>query len=219
MSQPAPHTAVQTIDAASNERVDDGDWEAYYKVVCTRPPRELLRHALMLFPRAPIGSRLAIDIGCGAGNETLELLRQGWNVLAIDQEPAAIRRLRDAVADADRPRLQLYAGSIIGNVLPKADLIWAGLSLPFVARSDLDNVWTTVADALKTGGRFAGDFFGTRDAWAWEEGMSFFTQKELKALLKPLAIEYFMTEHGARPTATQGVKRSHAFAVIARRKG
>jgi trans-aconitate methyltransferase len=35
----------------------------------------------------------AVDLGCGAGRDTAELLRRGWRVLAIDAEAEAIRRL------------------------------------------------------------------------------------------------------------------------------
>ncbi|MEC4815643.1 MAG: methyltransferase domain-containing protein [Scytonema sp. PMC 1069.18] len=38
-------------------------------------------------------SRFAVDLGCGDGRDTVELLRQGWRVLAIDGEAEAIARL------------------------------------------------------------------------------------------------------------------------------
>src|SRR5690348_12406988 len=109
-----------------------GDWNAYYRAVSGRPPRELLRHALRLFPDTPSGSRLALDIGCGTGNETLELLRQGWRVLAIDEQPSALEALRSAVSPADVGRLQIHMGSVTDLQMPEVDLVWAGRSLPFL---------------------------------------------------------------------------------------
>ncbi|AZE49679.1 SAM-dependent methyltransferase [Pseudomonas chlororaphis] len=38
------------------------------------------------------GIRQAVDLGCGAGNETRQLVQAGWQVLAIDREPEAIAR-------------------------------------------------------------------------------------------------------------------------------
>src|SRR5262249_15208681 len=40
----------------------------------------------------------AVALGCGSGGDTLELLRGGWRVLALDREPEAIERV---VAGAD----------------------------------------------------------------------------------------------------------------------
>ena len=65
------------------------NWGDYYRVTSGRPPRELLRQTLLRFPRSDGSPRLAIDLGCGAGIETMALLEQGWHVLAIDQQQEA----------------------------------------------------------------------------------------------------------------------------------
>jgi tellurite methyltransferase len=60
-------------------------WGEYYKVAPGRPPRELWRQTVIRFGPGDQPSRLAIDLGCGAGTETVALLSEGWHVLAIDQ--------------------------------------------------------------------------------------------------------------------------------------
>ena len=42
---------------------------------------------------------VAIDLGCGEGRDTVEILRQNWAVLAIDQNPDAIASLRNRPLD------------------------------------------------------------------------------------------------------------------------
>src|SRR6185312_5008202 len=69
----------------------ESDWQDYYERTAGRPPRRTLLAALAGFPSAP--GRVAVDLGCGDGRDTVELLRRGWSVLAIDAEPAAIARL------------------------------------------------------------------------------------------------------------------------------
>ncbi|MFB3102465.1 MAG: class I SAM-dependent methyltransferase, partial [Alphaproteobacteria bacterium] len=74
------------------------DWAAYYDKTGARPPCETLLFALDRFGSesmaGPVSEgRFAVDLGCGSGRDTIELLRRGWRVLAIDAEPAAIDKL------------------------------------------------------------------------------------------------------------------------------
>ena len=72
-----------------------GGWGRYYEAAKGGGPRETLRLALDLFEsEGGWGERRAVDLGCGEGRDTLELLRRGWRVLAIDDEREAIERLR-----------------------------------------------------------------------------------------------------------------------------
>ena len=65
------------------------DWTAYYNAIANRPPRKTILTALAAFEKPGV----AIDLGCGDGRDTVEILRQNWTVLAIDREPDAITRL------------------------------------------------------------------------------------------------------------------------------
>ncbi|HIK40432.1 trans-aconitate 2-methyltransferase, partial [Thermoleptolyngbya sp. M55_K2018_002] len=70
-------------------------WQQYYQAVEGRPPRTTLTRALDSIAQDPNPlPRFAVDLGCGDGRDTVELLRRGWRVLAIDGEPEAIARLR-----------------------------------------------------------------------------------------------------------------------------
>src|ERR1044071_880846 len=47
-------------------------------------------------------SRLAVDLGCGDGRCAVEMLRQGWRVVAVDSEPEGIARLVGRVPEEAR---------------------------------------------------------------------------------------------------------------------
>ena len=72
--------------------------ENFYKKTDANPPHELVTKVLDLFPSGQGSAATplhAIDLGCGAGSDTIEILKHGWNVLAIDAESAAIKYLRE----------------------------------------------------------------------------------------------------------------------------
>src|SRR5205823_4501010 len=71
-------------------------WRRYFDHAGAEP-RETLLDAMRRFD-AP---GLAVDLGCGTGRDTRELLRGGWSVLAIDREQEAIDRLLAGIVAAD----------------------------------------------------------------------------------------------------------------------
>ncbi len=87
----------------------DNQWMAYYEAGSGRSARPLLIDVLARFASdAPNAlPRFAIDLGCGDGTETLALLQQGWRVLAIDQEPAALQWVETKVRGNYHPTLTL----------------------------------------------------------------------------------------------------------------
>jgi SAM-dependent methyltransferase len=158
----------------------------------------------------------AIDLGCGDGVESLELLRRGWTVLAIDAEAAGIERLVSAVAPE-------ASGSLTTRVarfedlagLPPAELVYAGYSLAFCASRSFPGVWRAIREAVVPGGRFAGQFFGDRDSWANPEA-TFVSRRQAEDLLEGLDVERFEEEE-RDGTSFVGPKHWHLFHVIARR--
>ncbi len=189
-------------------------WSQYYQATAGRAPRPLLLKALaQCEPRQP-DERIAIDIGCGDGTDTLALLDQQWTVLALDSTPDAIALLRARVPAEQESRLQTQVASFAEMELPPADLIFAGLSLPFCHPNDFTGVWQKIRGALRPGGRFAGHFFGDRDSWTASNEMTFHTKAHVEALLTDLTVEYFneIEEDGR---AVSGPKHWHFFEIIA----
>jgi len=69
------------VDSPADSKI----WSDYNAAQATRGVRTLCLDA-MAFAGAGNGRR-AIDLGCGAGKETLALLDGGWRVLAVDSQP------------------------------------------------------------------------------------------------------------------------------------
>src|SRR2546430_1541774 len=67
---------------ARNHNATGGDatpsYGAYYDKAGLRPPRATLLQALDAFAAEGVACGHAVDLGCGIGRDTLELLRRRW---------------------------------------------------------------------------------------------------------------------------------------------
>jgi len=185
----------------------------FYQATAGRPPRELYRQTVIRFEQPGF----AVDLGCGAGIETADLLERGWRVLAVDGQAEAIDLLRARVGPEFQERLETRVAHFAILELPPADFIWAGLSLPFCPPEHFDAVWSRIMAALRPGGRFAGDLFGIRHAWAGRSGITVHSSDAVRRLCQPLRLEYFIEEEGERQTVAEGVQHWHGFGIVARK--
>jgi SAM-dependent methyltransferase len=159
-----------------------------------------------------------VDLGCGEGTDSLALLDRGWSVLAVDVEPAGLALLRARVPAACARRIRIVCTSFGDAVVPPAHLIHAGFSLPFCEPRQFPAVWAQIRHALVPGAIFAGQFFGTRDSWADDPGMTFQNRGEVISLLHGLEIlELHETERDGE--AYSGPKHWHTYDILAREPG
>jgi SAM-dependent methyltransferase len=202
--------------AATGGAEDRACWERYYEALEGRPPRPLFLESLPLLPaHRPV---LAVDLGSGDGTETIELLRLGWTVLAVDENPDAGTRLEASLAAGTRARLTIATTSFEELVLPRCDLVHAGMSLPFCEPQHFDSLWRRIVLAIRPGGWFVGHLFGDHDSWASEPDMTFLTRDRVEELLRGFDI-HSLHEQDEEGDSVEGPKHWHIFHVIARRKG
>ena len=203
-------------------------WSRYYSAA-GQDPRETLLAALERFD-AEGRAGLAVDLGCGTGRDTFELLRRGWRVLAIDAQSEALELLREREeARSAGERLQTEVASFVDATWPEADLVTSSFSLPFCPPDRFPDMWARIVASLRPGGRVCGQLFGDRDEWATREGreqgwssptpMTFHTREEVEQLLDGLDVEELneVDEDGA--TAIGDRKHWHLFHVVARKPG
>ncbi|MEO0716438.1 MAG: class I SAM-dependent methyltransferase [Planctomycetota bacterium] len=202
------------------------DWPAYFAAVRGREPRETLLGALKSFDaeRALDAGDwpLAVDIGCGEGRDTAELLRRGWRVLATDAHPDALALTtgRDDLpaSQPNRAPLETRLSPMEHLTLPACQLVNASFALPFCPPGAFAELWDRITSAIEPGGRFAGQFFGPDDTWASLPDRSHHSRDEVSAMLTGFDIEHFEEEN--RPGATHDgqSKHWHVFHVIARKR-
>lgn len=219
--------AVPPIHEAAERR----DWPAYFDRIEGKPPRDTLTTAIARFAeadRAPEGTtpivpvaheRTAIDLGCGSGRDTAELLVHGWRVLAIDGHPEGIDRLRARPACIEhRNRLTTRVCDFGDIELPECDLINASFALPFCAPAVFPGLWSRIVHAIVPGGRFAGQLFGERDSWAVLEDRTHLVRGDAIELFDGFVLESFREEDRPGTSTTSAHKHWHVYHIVARKR-
>ena len=191
------------------------NWAAYYEKTGGRPPRDTLLRALDAFDaEGPVSERLAVDLGAGGGRDTIEMLRRGWRVLAIDASPDSADKL-GALSGAGP--LEVEVARFEATDWPPCDLVNSSFALPLCSPEAFPVVWSKIVGNLKPGGRFAGQFYGDRDSWVGRDGMVFHTRVETEALLAGFAVEWFEEEEDDSTTPRGEAKHWHVFHIVARK--
>lgn len=142
--------------------MDDDTLQFYRRHAEAYAQREITsRHARMARFLAQLAPGAAIlELGCGAGGDSAEMLARGFDVRATDGSPEladiAARRL-------GRPVETLLFGDL--NDVETYDAVWANACLLHVPRDQLADVLALIWRALKPGGFFyasykAGDVDG-----------------------------------------------------------
>ena len=158
---------------------------------------------------------LAVDLGAGTGRDTLELLRRGWRVIAIDGQREAIERIVE-LAGPDAERLEGRVGRFEEAEWPTCRLVNASFALPLTPPAEFPALWQRIVDSLEPGGRFSGQLFGDRDEWA-RTGLVVKTRAEVEELLRPFELERFEEFEQEGQTVVGKTKQWHLFHVVARK--
>ena len=196
------------------------DWRAYFDRVEGDPPRDTALLALDRFDAESLAdaSKTAIDLGCGSGRDTAEMLRRGWAVEAIDGTPEAFARLVHApgIGPSERLTMRLVDFERLTALRP-ARLVNASFSLPFCPPEHFERVWGLVRTVVEPGGRFAGQLFGDRHSWATIADRSHQTRAEADAMLEGWTLERFDEAEKDGDDAEGNAVHWHVFHVVARR--
>jgi SAM-dependent methyltransferase len=196
------------------------DWTRFYRATAGRPPRATLLRALDLL-EAEGTPGFAVDLGCGAGRDTVELLRRGWRVLAVDGEADALARLaaRDDLSDRGLLELRKTRFEDAKFEVPPCDLVNASFSIPFVPPAVFRRLWGQIGAAVRPGGCFAGQLLGARDTWAGRAGVTAFARTEAEGLCRGWEIVSFEETEEDSTTVRGTAKHWHLFHLVLRKPG
>ncbi|MBL9031015.1 MAG: class I SAM-dependent methyltransferase [Phycisphaerae bacterium] len=215
-SQPGAEPSKRAQDFAAVR-----DWPGYFRAVLGKGPRETLLAALDAFEREGKPPADAVDLACGEGRDSLELLRRGWRVHALDGSAEGLAHLVPRVLPEWRPRLRAEVATFDQMRWAKRGpvrLVNCSFSLPFCEPRHFDTVWERIVDSIEPGGRFAGQLFGDRDTWAAIPDRSHHAEPQARALLAPFEVEMFKVEEKDDADAFGVAKHWHVYHIVARKR-
>lgn len=192
-------------------------WNKYYTKKLYLPPAKITEQAVNSLSQ----TGLAIDFGCGCGNDTAFLLNRGWTVWAIDGETAAIQILQDR-KDMDKRGLLCTHCEKFEQVnwdkLPKVNLFLAVNALPFCKEEKFEELWAHISNKIESQGKFAGHFFGPNYKGFTDkerQSMTFLSKEAVLELFKGFDIEFFDEKEATSKSGTGRPIHSHIFEIIA----
>lgn len=187
--------------------------EYYQNSINKNKPSLLLSRFFKLKLNEKLQGNTAIDIGCGAGNDTIFLLNKGFNVTAIDNEPQTKDLIEERVPNKEN--LEIIIDDISKIQLHKADLMFANFSLFFV-KNNFSKLMQNILNNINPKGFFVGNFLGEEDDW--KRSKTTLKKEELLNYFDKYKITYFSEEKYYQDTITKKGKFWHVYTIIAQKK-
>ena len=159
----------------------------------------------------------AVELGCGAGRDTVCLIKNGWNVLAIDREDVE-SRIKAKLSKEQLKQFKFLKQEFENIELKKNNLVVANFSIPFCNKNNFEKLWNEINNSILKDGYFVGNFFGVNDEWkSIKEDMTFLTKWQVIELFKNFEIIELEEIEKDDFTGLGKMKHWHIFNVIARK--
>lgn len=181
-------------------------------------PRQLAKRFLnYLSERSTI-----IDLGAGAGVDSLFFADSGHSVCAIDREVSVLEARLDEKRDTYSNNVSVMKGDFYNITLPECDAIYASYSLPFCATSSFNEKWLSIDTQLKVGTLIAIVLFGDNDDWCRNtERFTFHSTESANLMLDNYEILFLDNSEydgkSMRPNGDIVDKHWHVIEIIAKK--
>ena len=120
------------------------DIQKYYDNTEAEKPRENVKYFIERIKCKP---EKAIELGCGAGNDTVYLIKNGWNVLAIDREDVS-KRIEKRLNNEELKKFRFQQQNFETIQLEESNLLVANYCIPFCNKINFKKFWQKIIDSI-----------------------------------------------------------------------
>ena len=122
-----------------------GNIEKFYKNTKNGMPHDNIKKFIEMNTR----NGNAIDLGCGAGRDTIFLIKNNWNVIAIDREDT--KDIIEISLNAEELKKFKFVQQNFENIqLDKNDLIVSNFSIPFCNKNHFNDFWLKIVNSINS---------------------------------------------------------------------
>ena len=119
--------------------------EKYYDYTENKPANKNVRYFI---DRIGLTPSTAIELGCGAGRDTIYLIKNGWNVLAIDKNHLK-ERISNKLTEEELKRFRFSKQQFEEVKLEKTNLLVSNFSLSFCDKDKFNELWDKIQNSIK----------------------------------------------------------------------
>ena len=131
--------------------------EKFYKNTKYAPQNKMVTR----FIKMNVTTGKAIDLGCGAGRDTVYLIKHGWDVLAIDRvdtEKIIVNQLNQE----EQKRFRFEKQNFKDIKLETTNLVVANFSIPFCPKDCFQEFWNRITNSILKERIFCWKFLWTK---------------------------------------------------------
>jgi len=162
--------------------------------------------------------KVAVDCGCGTGNDISFLVDAGYKVFGFDSSAEAVSICNNRFIR--NRNVEIFHNTFESYDYPRSTLLIAHSSLFFADPEKFDETWENISNSIKTGGIFSGDFMGKNDDWAngFNLPITLVSKDQLELLFGEYEILFLKERDEIGSTAVGKSKHWHTYSVVARKR-
>ena len=130
------------------------DIEKYYKNTEDSLPHD----NVIEFIKIEKNTGKAIELGCGAGRDTIYLIKNGWKVISIDRENTK-PIIEEKLDDKELNKFTFIQSEFENINLENNNLVIANYSLPFCKKDKFNQLWDKIVNSIDKERIFCRKFF------------------------------------------------------------